>query len=239
MFYEDLKIQRGDTLWALAEAYAYKGKDWEKIWKDPKNAALVAKRKKPELCVPGDEIFVPIPWDVTTTTLIAGTTGSGASMSKGAKMTVIRDGELGKRLSFVQTVFRGNQPIGPNPSPFCVDACTPDDDLPFYFTAPEIKSDPERRRRFFDFSQRPPPGSGKGDTNWRGIVSLAVVTEKRVTIWAHQLWGWDLKENGTLSLVGPRDPNIFELSIHLALLKTGVGTGPLDFGAAGWTFRFA
>lgn len=27
-----------------------------------------------------------------------------------------------------------NHPIGPNPAAACVDACTPDDNLPFYFT---------------------------------------------------------------------------------------------------------
>jgi hypothetical protein len=142
MFYEDYKIKRGDTLWDLAVAYGYQGKDWKKIWDDPKNSGLVVKRKKPELIQPGDELMIPIPWTAVSTSLTL--------KSDGAEMIVERDGELGKQLSFVQTVYRHNQPIGPNPNPFCVDACTPDDDLPFYWTAPEIQADPNRRKRFYD-----------------------------------------------------------------------------------------
>lgn len=229
MFYEDYKIKRGDTLWDLAVAYGYQGKDWKKIWDDPKNSGLVVKRKKPELIQPGDELMIPIPWTAVSTSLTL--------KSDGAEMIVERDGELGKQLSFVQTVYRHNQPIGPNPNPFCVDACTPDDDLPFYWTAPEIQADPNRRKRFYDYSSRNAPTAAQGTTKWRAIVSIAVVTEKRVTIWDSQVWGWDMTPAQAMSMIGPRDATGFEVSGHLHLLRTGVGTGPIDFGRAGWTFR--
>ena len=123
MFYEDVQVERGETVSGLGAAYGYKPSEWQKIWKDPRNAALIAKRKVPEQLQIGDTLMVKIPWTVVSKSL--------TKKADGGQMEAERDGELGKRLTWVQTVYRHNQPIGPNPNPFCVDACTPDDDLPF------------------------------------------------------------------------------------------------------------
>ena len=124
MFFEDVRVNKGDTVSALGVAYGYKASDWEKIWRSAQNLSLVARRRDPEKLQIGDVIHIPIPWCVTTKKL--------TKKGDGGLMELQRDGELGKQLSWVQTVYRHNQPIGPNPNPFCVDACTPDDDLPFY-----------------------------------------------------------------------------------------------------------
>lgn len=231
MFYEEYKIKRGDTISGIGAAYGYKLQDWQKIWKDPKNAGLVALRVVPEHIQPGDTLQIPVPWDVVSTSL--------TNKGDGAAMVVDRDGELGKQLTWVQTVYRDNQPIGPNPSPFCVDACTPDDDLPFYWTNAEIKAEPGLRKEFRDHSKRPPPTAAQGTTRWRAVVSLAVVTGQRVTIWDSQVWGWNMTPAGAVTTVGPRDAIGSEVSGHLNLLRRGIGTGPLSFGKAGWTFRSA
>src|SRR3954468_25067750 len=89
-----------------------------------------------------------------------------------------RTGERGSRLSWVQTVYRHNQPIGPNPRAYCVDACTPDDNLPFYFTNDEIKDEPNPRRHFWDEPNRLAPSAALGTTRWRAITSIAVITGK-------------------------------------------------------------
>lgn len=51
MFYEDVKV--------------------EKIWKDPKNVALVARHGKPESLQTGDVLMIPIPWTVISQALKA------------------------------------------------------------------------------------------------------------------------------------------------------------------------
>ena len=98
MFYEDVLVERGETVSGLALAYGYKASEWRKIWDDPRNAALVAKRKVPEHLQIGDTLMVKIPWKVTAKTL--------SKQADGGLMEVERDGELGKRLSWVQTVYR-------------------------------------------------------------------------------------------------------------------------------------
>jgi hypothetical protein len=149
MFHEDYHIKRGDTISGIGTAYGYKVHDWKKIWENPKNSALVTMRGKPEKILPGDQVHIPIPWVIVSKHL--------TKKDDGAEMIVERNGELGKQLTWVQTVYRHNQPIGPNPNPFCVDACTPDDDLPFYWTNREIESDQNLRKKFKDQSSRPPP----------------------------------------------------------------------------------
>src|SRR5262249_11817698 len=62
MFYEDVRVQRGETVSGLGVEYGYKASEWRKIWDDPKNSALVAKRKVPEQLQIGDILQVPIPW---------------------------------------------------------------------------------------------------------------------------------------------------------------------------------
>jgi hypothetical protein len=231
MFYEDVRVERGETMWGLAVAYGYKGPDWTKIWNNPRNAGLIARRKAPEQLQIGDIVQVPIPWKVTTWTL--------GAQSRGGQMEAERDGELGKRLTWVQTVYRHNQPIGPNPNPFCVDACTPDDNLPFYWTNGEVAADPNLRKRFRDYSSRNPPTARMGTTKWRAVLSLATVTKQRVTVWNSLVWGWDMTPANVVSIVGPRDATAHEVGGHLNLLRKGLGTGPLTFGKAGWSFRSA
>lgn len=231
MFYEDVQVERGETVSGLGAAYGYKPSEWQKIWKDPRNAALIAKRKVPEHLQIGDTLMVKIPWTVVSKSL--------TKKADGGQMEAERDGELGKRLTWVQTVYRHNQPIGPNPNPFCVDACTPDDDLPFYWTNQEIKNDPNLRKKFVDHSSRPAPSAAIGTTRWRAVLSLAVVTKKRVTIWNSLVWGWDMTPANAVTTVGPRVATAQEVSGHLNLLRKGVGTGPLTFAKSGWTFRQA
>lgn|GEM_PF-4455197 len=230
MFYEDYRVRRGDSISGIAKAYGYKALDWKKIWEDPGNSGLIDKRGTPENIQPGDQLNIPIPWRVVTKQL--------TGMSDGAQMVVERDGELGKQLTWVQTVYQHNQPA-PSTQPYCVDGCPADDDLPFYWTNSEIASDPTLRKRFIDRSRRPPPSAAQGTTKWRAVVSLAVVTEKRVTVWNSLVWGWNMETDGTVTTIGPRAATLTELDGHLNLLRKGIGTGPLTFGKAGWTFREA
>jgi hypothetical protein len=229
MYYEAVTVKKGETISGLGVDYGFKGGDWRKIWEDPKNAALRNNRGVPERLQIGDAVQIPIPWRVIHRHLIA--------EARGAGFTVTRNGGKGLRLSWVQTVYRANQPIGPNPSPFCVDACTPDDNLPFYWTDAEIKANPDLRKTFQDHPSRPNPTAAIGTTRWRAIVSIAVVTEKRVTVYDSSVWGFDLTPAGTVTKVGPRAPTAVEVSGHLNLLRKGVGTGAGTFKAQGWTFR--
>jgi hypothetical protein len=231
MFYEDYTSKRGDSLRDIAAAYGYEARDWGKVWNDRSNTGLVRTRRTPDGIREGDRLSIPIPWRVVSKTL--------TNTRDGAQMVAERDGELGRQLSWVQTVYRDNQPIGPNPNPYCVDACTPDDDLPFYWTNAEIVARPNRRKRFFDHSSRPPPSARLGTTRWRAIVSLAVVTGKRVGIWNSLVWGWDMTPANVVTTVGPRTATDEEIRGHLHLLRTGVGTAPGSFTRAGWTFRKA
>jgi hypothetical protein len=230
MFYEDVKIERGDTLWQLAVDYGYHGAQWTTIWNDARNARLKEKRKEPRFIQPGDVFQVPIPWTVTLELM--------SNQGDGARIDRWRDGERGRRLAWVQTVDQGNQPV-PGTIEFCTDGCPADDDLPFYWTNAEVAADPELRRHFWDHSARNPPTAAQGTTQWRATVSLAVITGKRVTIWDSTVWGWDMQPDGTVTLIGPRDAGVMELAVHLGLLAGGMGTGPATFSAAGWTFRTA
>jgi hypothetical protein len=229
MFYEDYRIKRGDTISGIGAAYGYRLHDWRKIWDDPKNASLVAARKIPEHIQPGDTVQIPIPWCVVSKSL--------TKKDDGGEMVAERNGELGKQLTWVQTVYRHNQPIGPNPDPFCVDACTPDDNLPFYWTDAEIADDSSLRKQFSDHSSRSPPTEAQGTTKWRAVLSLAVVTEKRVTIWNSMVWGWNMTPANVVTTIGPRAATGAEVSGHLNLLRKGSGTGPRTFAREGWTFR--
>lgn len=229
MYYEDVKVKRGETASGLAVAYGYNGVEWRRIWDDPKNHTLVRKRVKPEHLQVDDILSVPIPWKVNSRTLNVEASGVG--------FTVTRDGGGGSRLAWVQTVYRDNQPIGPNPSPFCVDACTPDDNLPFYWTEAELKKDPTRRKTFIDHPSRPAPSAPLGTTRWRAIVSIAVQTDKRITVYDSNVWGFDETPGSAITKIGPRAPTPLETTGHLTLLRNGLGTAKDTFGKQGWTFR--
>jgi hypothetical protein len=241
MFFEDVKVQRGETVSGLGMAYGYKAGDWHKIWDDKKNADLVKRRGVPEHLQIADILFIPIPWKTVTRTL--------TTDARGASFLVQRDGEAGKRMSWVQTVYQSNQPAA-GTTTFCVDGCPADDVLPFYWTNSEISSPPQWIKDFSGdpkvqlsktFGDRPSrgknPAAGKGTTQWRAIVSIAVVTGKRVTVYDSWVWGFDLTEAGKSTKVGPRSADASEVAGHLNLLKNGVGTAADNFGKQGWTFR--
>lgn len=54
--YDRHVVRQGESLSALAPAY---GHFWETIWNDPKNAELKEKRKKEDVLMPGDVVFLP------------------------------------------------------------------------------------------------------------------------------------------------------------------------------------
>lgn len=229
MFYEDVQVKSGDTVSKFAVAYGYGAMDWTRIWNCAVNADLVRKRTRPEAIQPGDVVKVPIPWTIVSRSLTLEARGVGLELK--------RDGGRGSRLSWVQTVYRHNQPIGPNPNAFCVDACTPDDNLPFYWTDAEIVGDPTLRKKFVDHPSRPAPSGALGTTKWRAVVSIAVLTGKRVTVYNSFVWGFDMTPSNVITKVGPRLATSTEIAGHLQLLKTGNGTSATSFQTQGWTFR--
>ncbi len=228
MFYEDVRVVKGETVSGLGAAYGYKTTQWRTIWDDPKNAEVVTKRKIPEHLQIGDVLLMPIPWKVVSERV--------TKQTDGAAVEAKRDGELGTRLTWVQTVYQHNQPVA-STRPFCVDGCPADDSLPFYWTDAEIKADPDLRKRFSDHSSRRAPTAKIGTTRWRAVVSLAVATQKRVTVWNSLVWGWNMTPAGAVTTVGPRAATAQEVQGHLNLLRKGGGTGPLTFAKGGWTFR--
>jgi hypothetical protein len=230
MFYEDVRLEPGETVSGLVSAYGYKAAEWQKIWTDPKNAALVASRKVPEKLQIGDTMWIKIPWKMTSTVM--------TKQPRGGSMQAKRDGEPGRRITWVQTVYQHNQPVAATGA-FCVDGCPADDNLPFYYTETEIKADRTRLNQFYDYSQRNPPTVAQGTTKWRAVLSLAVVTKLRVSVWGSIVWGWDMTPANVITTVGPRTATALEVQGHLNLLGKGSGTGPLTFGKAGWLFRQA
>ncbi len=230
MFFEEVIVGRGATTAGLVIAYGHQATDVARIWALPQNATLAA-RGDPTGLASGDTLRIPIPWRMNRPRLRVEARGVGLEVS--------RTGRRGERLSWVQTVYRHNQPIGPNPSAWCVDACTPDDDLPFYFTDAEIAADPTLRGTFSDHPSRSPPSAIMGKTRWRAIVSIAVVTAKRVTVVDSTVWGFDMNPANIITTVGPRPASGSEVNGHLTLLSGGVGTSGATFASQGWTFRKA
>jgi hypothetical protein len=229
MYFEDVRVKPRETVSGLATDYGYKATEWEKIWRSPKNAGLVSLRRDPAHIQPGDLLNVPIPWKFVTKHL--------SGQVDGAAIVLERNGELGTRLTFVQTVYQANQPVA-GTTPFCVDGCPADDDDPFYWTATEIAGDPDLRKRFSDHSARGAPTAALGTTRWRAVVSLAVVTEKRVTVYQSIVWGWNMTPANVITIVGPREATGHEIMGHINLLRHGKGK-TVDFKAVGWTFRSA
>lgn len=258
MYHEDVKIRSGDTVSRIGMEYGYKVAEWHKIWEDPRNHELVRRRRTPTHIQPNDVLWVKIPWHTTLRRVTA--------HARGASFLLQRNGDPGRRMSWVQTVYRHNQPIGPNPNPFCVDACTPDDDLPFYWTDAEIASPPQWVKdfsgdpsvnlstTFADQSSRDAPTAVMGTTKWRAVTSIAVINDKRVTVFDSWVWGFDRPTAGAPTSVGPRAATVLERTGHLKLLREGLGAwiidvtlfgihvsktlvNPFSFGALGWTFR--
>jgi hypothetical protein len=230
MYYENVKLKAGDTVSQLAIEYGYRADQWNIIWNDPKNTSLKSSRSVPNKIKIGDELWIPIPWTVFSKSI----TLNAANDRVIAEFR--RNGLRGKRLRWVQTVDRANQPIGAGPR-YCVDPCSPpDDEKPFYYTNIELGHDASRRKKFYDRPFRHPPAPPMGTTHWRAILSLAVTTDKRVTIFESYYWGFDKTTAGVVRKVGPRAATAHEISGHLRLLKAGSGTAG-KFSAAGWTFR--
>jgi hypothetical protein len=230
MFYEDVKLKSRETVSELGVAYGYRSSDWKKIWDDRKNQALVRSRGKPERLQVGDVLQIPILWKMTTKTLVLHASGAG--------LTVVRSGQKGTRLRWAQTVYQHNQAIGTT-SAFCVDGCPADDADPFYWTSAELAGNPTLRKKFTDKPSRPAPTWVTGTTKWRAVLSIAVLTDRRATVFESIVWGFNVTPTGAYSKVGPRAATAAEVKGHLNLLRKGVGTGFGTFSVQGWTFRSA
>lgn len=256
MYYEDVAIKKGDTLSGLAAAYGYKASQWRTIWNDPKNAKLKALRNKPELIQPGDNLLIPINWRVINTTMTHVQGNSRVSFS------ATRDGEDGRNIRWAQTVDRSNQPFGEAPygrPRLVVDPSSPpDDNKPFYFTDLELQQDPSRRNTFRDTPFRDAPeeetwfpvydwaraflGRPVGTTQWRAMLSIAIVTDKRVTVTDTHYWGFDKDPKGTVTKIPARKASGGEIAEHLDIMRKGFGLKDLPgtkafFKDMGWTFR--
>jgi len=229
MNFEDVILKPGATLEQMAIDYGYSPRDWTKIWDDPKNARLVQQRKKPEKLLSGDKIVVPIPWIINSNKMQQ-VVGKAGHFEINAK----RNGRQGKNIRWLQTVFADNQPKFP-PSSFSVDLPT-DDDEPFYYTAQEEKDHPDYRTDFYDAPFRNPPKDRT--TTWRAVLSIGVITEKRVSILDAIVWGVDFRKDGTNSIYKPRAATSLELKGHIHLLQSGKGKTK-TFKAGGWDFRKA
>lgn len=227
MFHEDVTIGAGETVASLASDYGHKAADAATIWANPWNAAVARLRGVVGNAKVGDRIWIPIPWKVTAKVLTVEARGVG--------FEVTRDGEPGTRVSWVQTVYQGNQPAA-GTTVSCVDACPADDADPFYWTAAELTATPALRNKFVDHPARNAPVGAMKTTNWRAIVSLAVVTGKRVKVFKSLVWGFDRPKVGLPVKVGPRAATGVEVTGHLTLLRTGKGTLVGDFKSQGWTF---
>ncbi|MEO1263462.1 MAG: hypothetical protein AAFZ15_31920 [Bacteroidota bacterium] len=237
MYYEDVKIKRNETVSGLASAYGYHPHDWRKIWGNPRNAALVKKRGEPKKIQVGDVIYVPIGWKMKSKDM-----SPTKSDRNRFRLEVVRSGARNsKRIRWVQTVFQDNY-LADKTTRFCVDACPPDDNEPFYWTNIEINLDPSRQYTFRDKPGRYPPPKDR-TTAWRAVLSLAVVTNKRVTIFESIVWGVDFGKNGKNRPIKPRPATAQEISGHLNVLKKGEGEDQFEvrhsFKSTGWTFRKA
>jgi hypothetical protein len=229
MVFEQITVAHNETLSKIASDYGYNSWDWAKIWDHPSNALLKQDRGKPENLKVGDAVIIPLPWKITSKILSIYSHGNRFAIN------VERNGGKGKKLRWVQTVFRDNQPIGSTDA-FCVDPSLGDDDDPFYFTTAEILSDPERKRKFFDSPWRPPPSSRT--TAWRAVLFICSVSKLRVSVFESIVWGVDFGQNGTNKKYAPRWATQHEITGHLKILKNGEGKTK-TFKSGGWTFREA
>ncbi|MEM7695686.1 MAG: LysM peptidoglycan-binding domain-containing protein [Pseudomonadota bacterium] len=256
MYLEDVVVKSGDTVSGLAKEYGYKGGEWTKVWDHAENAKLKTKRGRPEKIQPGDTLQIPIPWKVKTTTM------TFVNASSRVRFEAIRTGERGTQIRWAQTVDRHNQAFGNapygQPREVVDPGSPPDDNEPFYFTDTEIASVPGRRTKFSDTPFRTAPaaptgvalidwartelGTAVGTTKWRALLSIAIVTDKRVTVIDTQAWGFDKAPTGTVTKVPARKATATEMADHLKILKGGFGLKDVPgsmatFASMGWTFR--
>lgn len=242
MYLEDVTLKSGDTVYQLGINYGFAGSDWRTIWNHNKNKDLRECRKEPRGLQVGDVLHIPIDWKILNTTM------TFVRANSRVQFKATRTGKKGKNIRWVQTVDRHNQPFGQAPygqPRFVVDPSSPpDDNEPFYFTDAELKADPNRRTTFSDTPGRAAPVAPLGTTKWRALLSVAVVTEKRVTILDTHYWGFDIDNAGTVAKVPGRKAAVGEVQEHLRLLKNGFGLGATnaigtkaDFKDMGWTFR--
>jgi len=242
VYYEDVTLKAGDTVYELVKKYGHPGSDWSTIWNNIKNKPLREKRGEPRSLQVGDVLHIPIDWKILNTTMVF------VLANTRVKFEATRSGKKGTNIRWVQTVDRHNQPFGQAPygkPRYVVDPSSPpDDNEPFYFTAAELTADPNRRTTFSDTPGRAAPVAPLGTTKWRAMLSVAVVSDKRVTILDTHFWGFDIDNAGTVSKVPGRKAAVGEVQDHLRLLKDGFGLGPTnaagtkaDFKDMGWTFR--
>ncbi|MBK8009950.1 MAG: hypothetical protein IPK13_01265 [Deltaproteobacteria bacterium] len=238
--YEEVVIGRGDTLSELACAYGYAASHWRAVWRDPKNRALRIKRRRPDYVRPGDELHVRIPWRIRSTALELN------ASKRGVRFTAARDGHQGSQLQWVQTVDRSNQPIkypGFDAPRLVVDPSSPPDDgQPFYYTHDELLKEPALRQKFSDAPARHAPSKAMGTTKWRALLSIGVVTGKRVTVLDTHSWGFNKDPDGQVIKIPARRATPEEIKAHLDILREGFGVGgdkrtPIHFKDEGWTFR--
>ena len=242
MYYEDVEIQQGETLLDLTVAYGHEAAYRTTIWQDPRNSELRAARDRPERMEPGDRLYMPIPWKIMSASL---------SYNEGHTWVILeahRSGNRGTRLRWVQTVDRGNQPYGEPPygAPRRVvdPSSPPTDDQPFYYTQADLDVYPDGRFEFSDSPVRRPPNPAMGMSKWRALLSVAVVTGKRVTVVDTRHWGFDQYPSGNVRGVPARLATLLEVREHLDILRNGFGLGPGNrpgtmayFRDLGWTFR--
>ncbi|WP_128330946.1 hypothetical protein [Apibacter sp. HY039] len=228
MKYQKIKVNFGDTISQIAADYGYKSSDGGKIWNDIKNSSLRNRRKKITNLSSDDELYIPIPWKIIYKDLTK-------TSSLWYKMEAKRNGDKGKYLRWTQTVFQDNQPIG-STNTFCVDACPPDDDEPFYYTLAELNHNSDFRLHFYDIPKRPNPINRP--TAWRAVLSISSIFEKKVSIIDSIVWGIDFHINGKLTKYNPRKATLEEINGHIKLLSAGNGLTQ-TFKDGGWTFQKA
>jgi hypothetical protein len=225
MVFDDVVIKSGQTLSGLVEDYGHPAWEWENVWNHEKNALLRQKRSKPEKLMVGDILVIPIPWVITHKKMTSADV-------KFFRIDVERNGGKGKYLRWVQTVFRDNQPINTSDI-YTVDYI--DDDDPFYYTSLEVATKPTYKKHFSDTPKRPPAAR---TTNWRAVLSICSVSDKRVSVFETIVWGVDFGKNGTNSKYLPRPATPIEIEGHLNILRNGMGKTK-NFKSQGWSFRRA
>ena len=236
-YYEDVVIKAGDSGQTLALEYGYNNSNWKDAWYSCKNNDRSTVKKLTTAPKPGDKVCIKIPWTIIDRKL------KRLNDEKYPKFQFImkRSGEPGKRLRWVQTVYQMNW-LAPHSTRFSVDPVVPDDDKPFYrsdFDLAHSKIEAEQRVQIEDQPAR--VAQSNKTVGMRLLASLAIVTDKRVTLLYTTYYGFDLTPANKLIGYDPRHATTEEIIGHLHLLRHGkTATKRLGtFSKAGWTFRRA